>query len=160
MRFPHPRFLIRSPLVSVWFVAALAALAAVPAGSAAGPAEESSAVGPDQLYRLDLLPRFRSGMKVASISSYDRTGGNDDGFSGKYSFIRKEGDGLVIADLKGPGVITRIWTPTPTDEPIEFYFDGESEPRIRMKYRELFDGSKAPFVAPISGFGSGGFYTY
>src|SRR5207248_9233653 len=46
------------------------------------------------------------------------------------------------------------------DDSIEFYFDGESEPRVRMKYRELFDGSKPPFVASISGFGSGGFYTY
>jgi hypothetical protein len=27
------------------------------------------------------------------ISSYDTTGGNDDGFSGNYSFIRKEKDG-------------------------------------------------------------------
>ena len=58
------------------------------------------------------------------VSSYDRTGGNDDGFSGKYSFIRKEGDALVIADLKGPGVIYRIWTPTPTDDYLEFYLDG------------------------------------
>ncbi len=123
-------------------------------------ADETPTLGIPELYRLDLLPRFKSSVKVASISSYDRTGGNDDGFSGKYSFVRKEGDGLVIADLKGPGVIYRIWTPTPTDEPIEFYFDGETQPRIRMKYRELFDGSKPPFVAPMSGFGSGGFYSY
>src|SRR5437879_1469575 len=128
--------------------------------SSGARAEDALPIGIEELYRVDLLPRFKASVKVASISSYDRTGGNDDGFSGKYSFVRKEGDGLVIADLKGPGVIYRIWTPTPTDDPIEFYFDGEYEPRIRMKYRELFDGSKPPFVAPISGFGSGGFYTY
>ncbi len=123
-------------------------------------ADDSPSLGLAELSRLDTLPRFKRSVKVASISSYDRTGGNDDGFSGKYSFVRKEGDGLVIADLKGPGVIYRIWTPTPTDDPIEFYFDGETTPRIAMKYRQLFDGSKFPFVAPISGFGSGGFYTY
>ena len=126
----------------------------------------AAAVDTDTVYglpewtRLDLLPRFKDSVKVASISSYDRTGGNDDGFSGKYSFVRKEGDGLVIADLKGPGVIYRIWTPTPTDETIEFYFDGETTPRLKCKYRQLFDGSKPPFNAPLVGFGSGGFYSY
>lgn len=94
------------------------------------------------------------------ISSYDRTGGNDDGFSGKYSFVRKEGDGLVLADLKGPGVITRIWTPTPTDDPIEFYFDGEAKPRIRTTFRKLFTSGEAPFLAPLAGLGGGGFYSY
>ena len=62
-------------------------------------------VGIEELYRLDKLPEFKKSTKVASMSSYDRTGGNDDGFSGKYSFVRKEEDGLVIADLKGPGLI-------------------------------------------------------
>ena len=117
-------------------------------------------IGLSELSRLDLLPRFKSSVKVASISSYDRTGGNDDGFSGKYSFVRKEGDGLVIADLQGPGAIYRIWTPTPTDDPIEFYFDGETEPRVKMRYRELFEGTKPPFLSPLSSFGSGGFYSY
>ena len=123
-------------------------------------AETTPVYGLSEWARLDLLPRFKASVKVASISSYDRTGGNDDGFSGKYSFVRKEGDGLVIADLKGPGVIYRIWTPTPTDEPIEFYFDGETTPRVTCKYRQLFDGSKPPFNAPLVGFGSGGFYSY
>src|ERR1051325_8206207 len=95
-------------------------------------ADDVAPVGLAEWTRLDLLPRLKQSMFTGSISSYDRTGGNDDGFSGKYSFIRKEGDGLVIADLKGPGVIYRIWTPTPTDEPMEFYFDGEPTPRGRM----------------------------
>ena len=50
----------------------------------------------------------------------------------------KEGDGLVIADLKGPGCIYRIWTPTPTDDSMEFYFDEETTPRVKLKYRDLF----------------------
>ncbi len=114
------------------------------------------------LYRLDTLPTLRQSIKVGSISSYDRTGGNDDGFSGKYSFIRKEEGGLVIADLKGPGVITRIWTPTPRpiDAMVEFYFDGETSPRIRVKFIDLFSGRHFPFLSPLSGSGAGGFYTY
>jgi hypothetical protein len=107
-----------------------------------------------------LLPTFRRSVKVGSVSSYDRSGGNDDGFNGTYSFVRKETAGLVIADLKGPGVIYRIWTPTPTDDVVEFYFDGEASPRIRIKFRDLFTGSKAPFLSPVVGIGAGGFYSY
>ena len=40
---------------------------------------------------------------------------------------------------------------------MEFYFDGETEPRLKLTFRQLFDGTKPPFVAPLSGFGSGGF---
>ena len=82
------------------------------------------ALGLEELVRLDRLPVLISS-HVGAVSSYDRTGGNDDGFSGKYSFVRKDPEGLVLADLKGPGVIYRIWTPTPTDDVLEFLFDGE-----------------------------------
>ena len=114
----------------------------------------------DDLSRLDHLAQFRPFVKVGSFSSYDRTGGNDDGFSGKYSFIRKEGDALVVAELKGPGVITRIWTPTPNDSPLEFLFDGEATPRIVLPFREIFEGTHSPFLAPLAGSGGGGFYSY
>lgn len=111
------------------------------------------------LYRLDLLPVFRTST-TAAITSYDRTEGNDDGFSGKYSFVRKEGDTLVLADLKGPGCIMRIHTPTPTDEPLEFYFDGETKPRISLPYRELFSGNTQPFVKPMVDYAGGGYWSY
>lgn len=125
---------------------------------AAAQQDASSAVA--QLYQLHQLPKFKSSIKIGSVSSYDRTGGNDDGFSGKYSFVRKEANGLVIADLKGPGVITRMWTPTPTDDTVEFYFDGEATPRLSLKFRDLFSNRQFPFLAPLSGIGAGGFYTY
>lgn len=116
--------------------------------------------GIQELYRLDRLPTFKESIKVACVSSYDRTGGNNDGFGGQYSFVRKEEGGLVLADLKGPGVIYRIWTPTPTDDMMEFYFDGESEPSIKVKFRELFLGKHPVFVRPLVGYGAGGFYSY
>ncbi len=111
------------------------------------------------LYRIDLLPQYRSGV-VEQESSYDRTGNNDDGFSGKYSFIRKEGDKLVLADLRGPGVINRIWTPTPTTDTIQFYFDGEKTPRINIPLIDLFSGKVFPFVNPVCGNEVGGYYCY
>jgi len=116
--------------------------------------------GLEELYRLDRLSAFKTSVKVGSVSSYDRTGGNDDGFSGTYSFVRKEADGLVLADLKGPGVIYRIWTPTPTDDVMEFLFDGESTPRVSVKFRDLFLGGHPAFPRPLVGFGGGGFYSY
>lgn len=142
--------------------AMLAASGAATAHAAGAPVAHSTqpTIGIEELSRLDLLPRLRGSVKVACVSSYDRAGGNDDGFSGRHSFIRKEGDALVIADLKGPGCVYRIWTPTPTDDPVELYFDGEAQPRLTIPFRKLFDGSRPPFVNPVSGYGAGGFWTY
>lgn len=127
---------------------------------APAPTPSESPLGIEETYRLDLLPRLKKSVKVGMVSSYDRSGGNDDGFSGKYSFLRKEDGGLVIADLEGPGMIYRIHAPLLTDDIIEFYFDGEASPRIRLKFSEIFEGSHAPFLGPLVGGGAGGHYSY
>ena len=111
------------------------------------------------LLDVDRLPQYRDGV-VEQISSYDPTGGNEDGFAGKYSYIRKEGDHLILADLKGPGVVNRIWTPTPTRDTLLFYFDGEAQPRLRVCFRDLFSGKVEPFVRPLCANEVGGFYCY
>jgi hypothetical protein len=108
---------------------------------------------------LSRLPLYRAG-DIELLSSYDRTGDNDDGFSGKYSAIRKDDEGIVMADLKGPGVINRIWTPTPELDTIKFYFDGEKTPRISLPFYELFSGKTYPFVAPLCGNDVGGYYCF
>lgn len=114
----------------------------------------------EQLYKVELLPQYRNQSRVAEISSYDTTGGNNDGFSGLFSYLRKEGNKLLIADLKGPGIIERIWTPTPTEDTIQFYFDGESEPRINIPFMDLFSGKVFPFIHPLAGNEVGGYYCY
>src|SRR5258708_27934088 len=82
-----------------------------------------------RLYDMGQLPQYINGTHEWQKSSYDTTGGNDDGFSGRYSFVRKNPDGtLVIFEIKGKGVINRIWTPTPTDDILDFYFDGKEKP--------------------------------
>ncbi|UCG50149.1 MAG: DUF2961 domain-containing protein, partial [Phycisphaerales bacterium] len=135
----------------------LSILLLLPSNLAAG---DGRSPGIQELYRLDRLPELRESVEVASLSSYDRTGGNNDGFGGEYSFVRKEENGLVLADLKGPGIIYRIWTPTPTDDVMEFYFDGNREPAIKVKFRDLFMGRHPAFVRPLVGYGAGGFYSY
>lgn len=103
------------------------------------------------------LAYYRTG-EMHQLSSWDRSGGNDDGFSGKYSTIRKEKEGWVIADLKGPGIVNRIWTPTPEADTIKFFFDGESSPRISIPFIDLFNGKQTPFIAPFCGTQLGGYF--
>lgn len=45
------------------------------------------------LKRVDKLPEYRTGSYVEQFSSYDRTGGNDDGFAGTYSFQNGNNNG-------------------------------------------------------------------
>ena len=112
------------------------------------------------LKRMDRLPAYRHNQLIEQESSYDRTGGNDDGFSGKYSYIRKENGNLVLAEFEGPGVLNRIWTPTPTGDTLLFYFDGERVPRLKIRFTDLFSGEVYPFVKPVCGNEIGGYYSY
>ncbi len=143
-----------------WIRLLIAGLLMLPGASGELCAQEEWVPGIQELYRLDRLAVLRESTQVASVSSYDRTGGNNDGFGGQYSYVRKEKDGLVLADLEGPGVIYRIWTPTPTDDVLEFYFDGQDKPSIQVKFRELFLGKHPAFPRPLVGFAVGGFYSY
>lgn len=110
-----------------------------------------------KLARIDMLPGFQNKIVVKQLSSYDRTGGNNDG---NYIPLRKEGDNLVIADLKGAGAIQRIWTPTPSADTIQFFFDGENTPRIELPFIDLFSGKHYPFKRPVVGNEVGGYYCY
>lgn len=144
-------------------ILALTALAAtIGAAAQSAPPPDRAVAILDRIARIDELPRYRDDIATIGIfSSYDRTGGNDDGFEGTHSFIRRQADGgLVIAEMTGPGAVTRIWTPTPSDDQVEFYFDGERTPRLRLKFSDLFSGDAFPFLAPVVGRGAGGFYSY
>ncbi|KYP16592.1 glycoside hydrolase family 172 protein [Flavihumibacter sp. CACIAM 22H1] len=110
--------------------------------------------------RLDQLAVYAPGSVAGQLSSYDTTGGNDDGFSGRYSFKGMEDGKQRIGFLEGPGIIQRIWTPTPTEDTIQFYFDGESTPRIETPFIDLFSGKKFPFIKPVVGNEVGGYYCY
>ncbi|HVY74019.1 MAG TPA: glycoside hydrolase family 172 protein [Puia sp.] len=113
-----------------------------------------------ELSDISRLPFYREGI-VEQVSSYDTTGGNDDGFNGKYSYIRRNADSsLVIFDEAGPGVINRIATPTPTSDTLDFYIDDTLHPMLSIAYRDLFSGKVFPFVAPLCGQRLGGYYCY
>ena len=115
----------------------------------------------EKLGNISNLPYYWEGTTVKQFSSYDLTGNNDDGFSGKYSFIRKNKDSsLVIFEDKGNGVINRIWTPTPTSDTLDFYFGGAKKPNYSIKFSDLFTGKIYPFIAPLVGNELGGFFSY
>lgn len=115
----------------------------------------------ERLNDIGQLPNYFDGSKVFQESSYDRTGYNNDGFEGKYSYLYKTDEGhLVVFDAKGKGVIERMWTPTPTDDTLDFYIDGSTKPTLSVKYNDLFSGKVFPFVDPLAGHKVGGFYNY
>jgi len=95
------------------------------------------------------------------VSSYDRTGGNDDGFSGKYSYIREENGKQVLFDADGPGCIYRLWSAMPNDQKIEFYFDGNTTAGLTFdSWKDMFEGKVYPFLPPFSRHFIGGWCSY
>jgi len=115
----------------------------------------------EQLSRIDNLPTFRSNTVIEQVSTCDPTGGNDDGFNGTYSYIRKNADGsLVLFDQDGPGVLSRIATPTPSSDTLDFYIDFSKKPALTITYADLFSGKVFPFVAPLCDHAAGGSYAY
>lgn len=83
-------------------------------------------------------------------TSFDRSGGNDD-FN---NVLRKEADGwAVLADLKGPGYVSRFWFTGAENGkyPLRFYFDNEKTPRIDTNLED-FCGGKTPFLPPLAAY--------
>ncbi len=114
-----------------------------------------------RLTSINDLPKYDNNTVVRQFSSYDTTGNNDDGFSGQYSFIRKNADGsLIIFEAKGNGAINRIWTPTPNEDTLDFYFGNSSDPSFSIKFSDLFSGKIYPFTLPLCGNQLGGYYCY
>ncbi len=113
------------------------------------------------MYDVSGLPSYISDAYSAEVSTYDRTGQNDDGFAGTYSYLRINPDSsLVIFDVKGKGLINRIWTPTPSDDSLDFYIDDSSRISFTICYRDLFSGKVYPFIAPLCANQLGGYYCY
>ena len=110
-----------------------------------------------QLTNVAAVARMPLG-KARMVSSYDRTGGNND----SRNFVGTTEDGsYILADLEGPGCVRRIWfTSIPKDDRFRFYFDGEQEPRLVLTSRELSEGTRFPFAPPLCASLSGGVRSY
>ena len=83
------------------------------------------------------------------VSSYDRTGGNED-------FRRvTAGETLTLLDESGPGLITHVWFTISSEDPhhlkaliLRMYWDGESTPSVEAPVGDFF------------GLGLGDYYLY
>ena len=107
------------------------------------------------LSRLAELPDV--GEKCGQCSSYDRASRYDEK-TGKYvnwaangdgdGIIRREGDRVVMAEMKGPGCIWRIWSAAAGKGHVRIFLDDQPEPVVDLPFIDYFDGQHAPFPYP------------
>lgn len=88
-------------------------------------------------------------------SSYDRTGGNQDGFNP----ARLRDNVYTIAELNGPGVVRRFYSARPNGR-LQVFIDGSDKPVIDMPAVEFFAGKHTPFLRPAVGPSGFAHYSY
>lgn len=126
---------------------------ATTAGAHATPPSLKGAVGWDVYRHPERLPELTTGVQTRQFSSFDRTGGNDDGFGGAYSCLRTTGDGCVIAEHDGPGEVDAIWFTRDGGDVratgnIRITLDGHDV--VHAPLQDLVDGKLgAPFSHPL-----------
>lgn len=87
------------------------------------------------------LAKIQDGVKSQRISSYDRSGGNNDRFENI-----EDGEIRTLAEIDGAGIINHIWitiAPTPNhlsrnDIILRMYWDGEEEPSVESPIGPFF----------------------
>ena len=103
----------------------------------------------ERLHRLEHLPRLERA-HTSMESSWDRSGGNDDG----YDFKRVEGDRNVLLDVSGPGCIHRIYTGVLgahfKQTRIQIYIDRATKPLFDMPVNDFFSELLGPFPPPLT----------
>ena len=114
--------------------------------------------GLNRMARFDQLPCLLEGTQVRQVSSYDRSGGNDDGFNGTHSSLYVDTSGeYVLFDEIGAGCLYRFWMTyglSPAEYSsyhLRFYFDNETAPRLDLSIADFFDGTGAPLEFPLVG---------
>lgn len=111
----------------------------------------------------DLVDLFRLAQPLAGstgqFSSYDRTGGEQD--YSWWTYLRAEPRRAVLADVCGPGCISRIWVTAfdPAKARIDIYIDGSATPIVSAFMRDFF-GNLPPFTPPLAGPTSGAWVSY
>ncbi|MEJ7651083.1 MAG: DUF2961 domain-containing protein [Nakamurella sp.] len=144
--------------------AAAAPSAAAPAAGAATAAQPNAAttstvasngpVGWDIYRHLDRIDAVTSGSQTHQFSSFDRSGGNtEDGFDGKYSCLRTDAAGCVIAETQGAGEIESIWF-TPDEGDVrrtgKIHVERDGRTVLDASLQDVVDGKLgAPFVFPF-----------
>lgn len=101
--------------------------------------------------------------KMHQISSSDTTGGNNDRIN------IPDGEKAVLADLTGPGIITRIWVTIDSRDPyflrrivLRMFWDGEENPSVEVPVGDFFGTGfqYSQYISQYTGMSSGGYYCY
>src|SRR5690606_33855779 len=108
------------------------------------------------------LPCLKAGRHL-QISSFDSPGGNDD------RITLRNGETAVLADIEGPGVITRIWITINSPDPhflrrivLRMFWDDEVAPSVEVPVGDFFGTGfeYTPYVSQLVGMTSGGYFSY
>jgi hypothetical protein len=86
----------------------------------------------------------RASIYDAATGTYLNWGANED----QTGCLRMEGANAVLAEMKGPGCIWRMWSATPKTGHVQIFLDGNPEPAIDLPFINYFDGTSAPFTQP------------
>ncbi|MBB6733438.1 glycoside hydrolase family 172 protein [Cohnella zeiphila] len=88
---------------------------------------------------LNDIYKIKDGIRTKRISSYDRTGGNQD------CVTIQAGETAVLADIPGAGIIKHIWITVNTldkmirrNAVLRMYWDGETEPSVEAPLGDFF----------------------
>lgn len=117
---------------------------------------------PEDFLSLGKLPYLKSS-RLLQISSNDTTGGNAD-------FVPiPPGETKVLADIRGAGVVTRIWVTISAEDRyflrrllLRMYWDGEKNPSVECPVGDFFGNgfSYTQWTSLLLGMSSGGYYSY
>ncbi len=101
---------------------------------------------------LDNLPFFKS-YTNHRVSSYDRTGGNDDG---NWENPIQPGETRALAEIEGPAIISHIWITIATPETmhlkklvLRMYWDGETVRASKLR-SETFSASDSESISSMT----------
>ncbi len=134
----------------------------------------ATSAGAAKLTYVDLLDKMTDVKELATLpqpgetcqqfSSYDRRsvapdkpqwGANGD--AGK--FLRKDPEGMVLADMEGPGCIFRIWSANP-EGTLRIFIDGKKKPVLECGFQDIVYGRVPPFLGAVVGRRTGGANLY
>ncbi|MBQ9468854.1 MAG: DUF2961 domain-containing protein, partial [Clostridia bacterium] len=95
-----------------------------------------------------------SGERSYEATSYDRSSafvnGNYTSWSangdGSGYIAQTDDGGILIAEMNGPGYISRIWSATASSGRVKVFIDGEITATIDLSFADYFNCTKAPFI--------------
>jgi hypothetical protein len=143
-----------NPTTVLCLLAGASALAGAAEPQAARPAEKLAHSPAYAL--LERLLELPGQVTVQQFSSHNKQGHNGDE---NWPLYKDEHGDDVIFDAAGPGCVRSMWgTHFAEDAVLKFYFDGETEPRYRIREIDFYEGKHPHFPPPLASYERRGHY--